>query len=540
LLKEAPREVLQAVMLSARVVENQITSALNGQSTGHLIVEIRTETKGKFHLYEDKFSIWINQEASDSIIFHEWNVSVENWPKTFPFLDPITKKIKHGFREESLFVAKLTLQQTLSKPLTSNTEIPLVIGLQACSDTLCLLPTALQINLPLSIQQQPSSQKQGFFDSLQNKLSKHLGSESFNTTSLFVLLLAGLITAFTPCVYPLYPITLALFSRWSASSHVPSILLAITYCLGIILSYSLLGIASVATGNIFGALTQTPAFLIGMGIFIILSALVFSGMIHLSIFDRLQNLFSKPMTEKQNPLQVLSQAAVMGASLGVVASPCVGPVLVVILAWIGSQSAMQTDASAYLRGFVYLAIFGAGMSLPFMVLGHMILKMGKHPKLGSLTPHFKRVGTLLMLASSLFFLIPGFQLFSRSKTIPKNFPVLTIDNWIRDKPAVIDFRADWCVACLDLEAKTFSHPEIASKFKLEEWDFVQVDLTELNQQTKQIAKEYKVLGLPTVLLTNGNGKICENLRLIGFENAQDFLRRMRQALENCQQSLSKP
>ena len=528
-LEQAPREVSQAVGLSARVSQNQITSDLDGKSSGYVLIELNADTRGKFHLYDDKFLVW--SEPADASGAAAWKIEIVQKPTPHQFMDPTSHSLRTGYRGDSPFVIKATLPGTIAHPLPHDFRLPVVVGFQACSDRVCLLPIAIRIPMPLTEIAPPA--EKSLVEKFQATVSGQLGSGGISFTTLLAIFLAGLITAFTPCVYPLYPITLGLFSRWSSNSKIPSFLLAVTYCAGIVLSYSVLGLVSVATGSLFGSLTQTPAFLIGMGVFILLSALVFSGMVNIPIFDRMQGLLAKPLSESTSSAGLLGQAALMGASLGVVASPCVGPVLVVILAWVGTQT--QQSSAAYLEGFGYLAFFGAGMALPFLVLGHMILRMGKNPRLGKYTPYFKNIGTVLMVAASLFFLIPGVQLLTATTPHKVSYPVKTLDVWKKDKPTVIDFRADWCVACVELENETFSHPEIAGHFERDEWDMVRVDMTTMDDSKRQIAKDYEVVGLPTVLLVDGNGRVCKSLKLIGFEGPQDFLKRMRHAMQGCKQ-----
>ena len=93
---------------------------------------------------------------------------------------------------------------------------------------------------------------------------------------------------------------------------------------------------------------------------------------------------------------------------------------------------------------------------------------------------------------------------------------------------IIDFSAEWCVACKELEALTFPHPEVLelrSKFTL-----LKFDATEDSPELSKMQEKYKILGLPTLVFINAQGKVLEDLTLTGFEDGPAFAERMRKAL----------
>jgi thiol:disulfide interchange protein len=147
-----------------------------------------------------------------------------------------------------------------------------------------------------------------------------------------------------------------------------------------------------------------------------------------------------------------------------------------------------------------------------------------------------------MFLASLFFLVPGFQLLQAQSSpdettlgTPVNykFPIRKFAEWRKDHRSVLDFRADWCAACLELEERTMPAPKVSSHFESGEWDYVRVDMTQMNDENTQISRTFNVVGLPTVLLTNSHGKICDKLKLFGFENAKNFEARLQRAIKEC-------
>ena len=89
-----------------------------------------------------------------------------------------------------------------------------------------------------------------------------------------------------------------------------------------------------------------------------------------------------------------------------------------------------------------------------------------------------------------------------------------------DKPAIIDFYADWCIPCKELDALTFSDPRVIEISK--SFAAFKVDMTKtLSDETERIREKFNIRGMPTVLLISSNGEEVE--RITGFVNADEFL-----------------
>ena len=204
--------------------------------------------------------------------------------------------------------------------------------------------------------------------------------------------------------------------------------------------------------------------------------------------------------------------------------------MIVVLSWL-AVILKSGSLEAYGIGFLLLSVFGLGMSLPLFVLGHFAFRLGKIPKFGGkFAPMAKNLGSLLMVGSSLFFLVPGFKIAFKSPSAQAEkshaYTVFSLQTWTKTHPTVIDFRADWCAACIDLEEKTFNSELVSNEFESGNWHFVSVDLTETNPQTEKIIADFGLVGLPTVLLADAQGNICKKLSLFGFEPPEDFKKRM--------------
>ena len=95
------------------------------------------------------------------------------------------------------------------------------------------------------------------------------------------------------------------------------------------------------------------------------------------------------------------------------------------------------------------------------------------------------------------------------------------------RPLLLDFSAEWCKACKELEAHTFSEPAVAAR--LSKWVTARVDLTENRPEMDPLRTKYKVQGLPTVAFVSGDGTWLEPLTLTGFESPNDFMGRLDKA-----------
>lgn len=489
-------------------------------------LEVFLESKNGYFIYKDNLKI-----SSPS-----YNLKEEKAPDAFKGLDPITKKIKEFYKDQNVFEFLAT-----SKDNSDNSPHNLIISLQACSKENCLLPT--QVSIPIKII--PSIDKATPYEGPRPNIStesqlatkiKNIITSSGGILSwqaLLILFIAGLITAISPCVLPLFPLTLGIFSRWSHKNPEKAFGLSISYGLGIILFFAINGLISAATGSIFGSLTQNPYYLLTIGILTLLAGIFFSGLIPFPFANFLMNLVGTPASDKkeQSYFSLLTKSFFMGATLGLVASPCVGPILLALLAWL-STSLPQGDIQSYASGFMALSIFGLGLALPFLILGHFYFRLNKRIQLGKYSLIAKYAGSILLIIASLFFLVPAYKSLFSEKTVAK-VEAFTWENRPQNKWLVVDFRADWCVACIEIENEVLSQASVMSFMKENSWSLVKVDLTD-PKPYEHLATQYSILSLPSLIFLDPSGKECSSHRLNEKESPENFLNRLQSAQNNCQ------
>ncbi|MCJ8276143.1 MAG: thioredoxin family protein, partial [Bdellovibrionales bacterium] len=223
-------------------------------------------------------------------------------------------------------------------------------------------------------------------------------------------------------------------------------------------------------------------------------------------------------------------AFVSGLLAGVIASPCVGPVLVGVLAYIA-----QTQNSAL--GFALLFTFAMGFGMLFIALGTFSQFANRLPRSGGWMNKVKYLLALVLFGMSFYYAWPLVK-----KAIPQSAqtqvkkgvqwtkfdPKIVEQAKIDGKPVIIDFFADWCVACVEMDQFTFSQKSVSDQSK--EFVMLKIDATTPFDELNDWQQKYKVYGLPTMIFINAKGEVREDLTLTGFEEAPEFLERMKKAL----------
>jgi len=220
--------------------------------------------------------------------------------------------------------------------------------------------------------------------------------------ALPVLFIAGVLTSFTPCIYPMIPITAAIVGGQSVGEAAPSksrtILLTLTYVLGLALVYATLGTIAGMTGTIFGTVSSNPWLYFAMANLLIVAALVLLDVVPLRVPRSLLNRAATAGTAGR-----FSGAFVMGAVSGLVAAPCSAPVMAAVLTWV-------TTTKRGVLGFVYLFTFSLGMCALLVAVGIFSGTAARLPRAGQWMIWVKRGFALVMLGVAEYYLIQMGQL----------------------------------------------------------------------------------------------------------------------------------
>ncbi|MFH1753005.1 MAG: cytochrome c biogenesis protein CcdA [Candidatus Omnitrophota bacterium] len=227
---------------------------------------------------------------------------------------------------------------------------------------------------------------EGLFEVLKQSL------ESGHAVAYPIALLAGILTSFTPCVYPVIPITIGYIGAKSGGSKGKGFILSLSYIVGIAITYSVLGGIAALTGRLFGQISMSP-----ITYFLIANICIVLGVSMLGVFEiRLPSIQFSGVKGKG-----IFPAFLMGLAAGLVMGPCTAPVLAVILTYVAAKQNL-------LYGTTILFTFAFGMGFLLIVLGTFTGIIVSMPKAGPWLDKIKKgFGWILILAGQYFLFTAG-------------------------------------------------------------------------------------------------------------------------------------
>ncbi|MEI6806600.1 MAG: cytochrome c biogenesis protein CcdA [Myxococcaceae bacterium] len=323
---------------------------------------------------------------------------------------------------------------------------------------------------------------------------------------LFSSFLAGLLSSLSPCVYPLIPITLSVIGARRYESHLQGFLVSGAYVSGMVLLYTGLGIVFASLGYLAGSALQSPW--VNAFVALLLGAMALNL---LGVFTwTLPSSWNARLTHT-GAQDGYKGAFMMGLVAGVIAAPCTGPILATILTLIAERHDLKQGTAA-------MFAYGLGMGLPFLVLGTFSSAIHRIPKSGPWMNRIKFVLGLLMLLVTLHYGKLAYDGFTkdRSAQITQAIEAQIREAKIQNKHVILDFWADWCTLCHELDEKTLKNPEVIKALK--NYVIIRVDVSVDSTETKKLQQIYGVVGLPTLVFEDTGKKIN------GFIKAKDFIK----------------
>ena len=466
--------------------------------------------------------------------------------------------------------------------LAPSGAVRVILDYQACDDKVCLPPRSASIDVeypsgkviegdaltagrtvpapgtadPSRFTPLSAAPQGGLFSS---DVAGTLASRGWGLTLLAIFVL-GLALNLTPCVYPLIPITIAFFSSQSAGKRSQRVGLSIFYVLGMAITYSALGVFSALSGKLFGAWLQLP----GVLIFFALLMLVMAS----SMFGLFEIKVPHFLADRAGARGGLLGALTMGLLVGIVAAPCVGPFVISLIA-------LVSQLGSPVIGFVMFFVLALGLGFPYILLGIFSSGLSAIPRSGKWMLQIEKAMGFILIAMAVYFLRPligedlyrwgvglslivgaAYLLFmgrsGGAQAIRYGAAALLLiaGLWFvrpqgdkqgvvwtpyseaaisaargKGQPVMIDFYADWCLPCKELDAKTFSQPAVIEESK--RFVRLKADLSRAgDDRVKELTSRYAILGVPTILFLDAGGREVKADRLTGFEEPEPFLKRM--------------
>ncbi|MFA7259877.1 MAG: protein-disulfide reductase DsbD [Aeromonas bestiarum] len=583
----SPLLVLSALLLSTL----SATPVQAGSDSLLSALGIEANAQPKFLKVDDAFVLESEQQgkqllltlriADDYYLYrHSFRFKGENLAFSEPVLPAGDEHQDDFFGKTRVYYREVQIPVTLTE---AGQQASLTVSYQGCTDGLCYPPTDKQIAVqPMvastsDVAQASLEEAAGApASSQQDQLAAALGSQGF-WLSIAAFFALGLGLAFTPCVFPMYPILTGIIAGAGHSlSTRRAFLLSFVYVQGMAATYTLLGLVVASAGLKFQAALQHPYVLIGLSVMFVLLALSMFGLYTLQLPSSLQTRLSV-LSNRQQGGSVLG-VGIMGMISGLVCSPCTTAPLSGALIYVAQSGDLWLGGAA-------LYALSLGMGLPLLLLGTSGGKL--LPRAGAWMDVIKQLFGFALLAVPILLLsrlwsdqmatlawlgwglvlcgylyhhnqhqshsvarsLRGFVLLlamisavvvgkdlllpsqdttaSTQRESPQFIRIKTLDDLkmrlaaARGKPVLLDLYADWCVACKEFEHKTFSDPAVRERFG--QMVLLQVDVTANDDADVELLNGLNVLGLPTLIFFDRTGNEVSGQRVTGFMGPAEFL-----------------
>jgi thiol:disulfide interchange protein DsbD len=356
--------------------------------------------------------------------------------------------------------------------------------------------------------------------------------------AFFVL---GLALAFTPCVLPMLPILSSIVFGTQGSKPIKksrAAVLAAAYILGMALMYALAGVLMAALGSGAQQALQNPIVLIAFAVLLLVLAGSLFGFYGLSLPQSWHRHIDRIAGRQKGGS--ITGAFILGGVSTLVASPCITAPLAGVLGFIAHTGSMSLGG-----GLLFVMALGMGLPLFFIAVEARMLI----PTTGKWMIGLQRVlGIMLVMLAA--WIVSPILLGNTNSSSSNNDGLERSEKRLGDltfkvigsiealqpffeeakrtgKPLLLDFYADWCISCKEMEIKTFANPAVVKK--MQEYILVQADVTRNTAEHQALLKQYGLFGPPGILLFNPAGEEQINQRVVGFMPPDRFLLRLNAA-----------
>ena len=499
-------------------------------------ITINFNIQSGYYLYQSKFKYSTKNNESFQVIIPDG-----------------VEKEDEFFGKQIIYNQPISIQLNFKNALLSNDEFR--IRYQGCSEQgLCYPPQEINLivdDIDINVISTNNT------DIYRNAYESNI----FIAFALFFI--GGMLLSLTPCVLPLIPVMLGMLANLNKNKSVATI----AYVFGICVTYALIGIFAAKTGSVLSLYLQNPLIIAFSSLLFVVFAFAMFDFYDISLPISIQTRLSN----KSNSINTKKYLGIffLGMISSLILSPCVAPPLVSAIIYIGQTGNI-------LIGSVSLFLMALGMSLPLLVIGLSSTQVKL--KTGPLSNFTKKLIGFILLATAIYisqplfstiliklsylilafvfllfvflslrkykniilfivlilafaiFFFSTFQLineFSKDQDNSLIFKKALTNEELNElilksqQPIIIDFYADWCVACLELEKYTFTHENIRPL--LDKFTLIKIDVTEYNQSNQELMQRFNVFGPPSLIFFNSKKQEMPQLQRNGFVNHENFL-----------------
>lgn len=363
------------------------------------------------------------------------------------------------------------------------------------------------------------------FGAAENRAS---GDTWSGVTGIFFAYITGLLLSFTPCVWPMYPITSSvILNSSSIKTKKTAFLLSTVYVLGLVFTYSIIGAVTGKMGSLFSNYLKSVWLVSALSLVLIVFGLSMLGLFQIRMPS---SLAVKVFRGKQRGI---AGVFFMGLLSGLVLTPCITPV-------VGALVAFVIKSGSWITGAGYFFAFALGMGTVLIAIGTLSGALNTLPKPGQWMLHVKHAFGVIMIGVALYLAWPVVASAVKDDTNAGETAALTASQeksaeqkkieWITDlqkglelaksqnKPALIDFYAEWCTYCKLMDKNTFPDEKVIGESR--RFVMIKFDATKPTTQVQKILEDYQVTGFPSFVIVDAKSK---RHALRGYVPTADFL-----------------
>lgn len=467
------------------------------------MLEVMVRVPSGHFLYKDKTDLSFTTLEGIKV------VSVV-YPPAVAKEDPFSKKLVEIYTAGDIAIQANILVPKGIAP--GERTVTAELEMQGCEEKLCLRPERRVISWDMNITPLADVVTQGPKEIIikgEWSIRSLLDSKDFRKVvekgklmALLIALLAGLLTSLTPCVWPLVPVTLLIIGIHKKGHVFGNLMLSVSLVLGIAVTYGLLGAFAAAAGARMSFLFEHKIFLGVIAIFFVAMSLSMFGAFTIRLPHRLQNALTKIGGRGY------MGAFLCGISLGLLATPCAGPMLAPMLVWVAAQK-------EYAFGGTMLGAYAFGLGTVYIVAGTFYGTFASKLKNIKAGNAIKKILGVLLLLPAIYYL---------SAMLPSNMgnggiswrvneQDAVIETLSTGKPMMIVFGAKWCPPCLELKQEVLAdNAVVQASAKVVP---LYIDATVSSSEIDALLDKYHVVGWPTILFVGKNGKVYDDLSVVG-------------------------